>query len=57
MSGTHIYTDGPEDKPNGSHLVELVRAADIADFIVCRMPDGSEEIVHRAKLKAMEVKA
>ena len=51
---TCIYTDGPEEKPNGRHVVELLRAADIPHFILCKMPDGTEVVVHRSKLKPIQ---
>ena len=52
---TCIYTDGPEEKPNGKHLVAVLRPADIPGFFVCRMADGKTVVVDRAKLKPVKI--
>lgn len=55
MSTTYIYTDGPDEKPNGKHLVGVLRPADIPGFFVCRMADGSTVVADKAKLKPVKI--
>lgn len=48
------YTDGPESKPNATHLVTILRQSDMANFVVVALPNGTQHVVHRSKLKRVE---